>query len=285
MAVKTESLEFPSKVRVLYLIIGSSDTEHEADLNAQKQTWLSGLNFGDAYIVLRGSELSKARYENNELFLPLEERYQNILQKTILGVEWVNQNIEYEYLIRTNVSTYFRHSRVHKLLMKRIGLSVPAYGGYIDYANLPTESGKNRTSYVAGTGIILNRLAADILAKLPFNDYKRLPDDIAISLFLDSEGTHRKYVGRSNLSSTHVLTNAIQVRLKSSHLPRAARLRMTRVHKHEESTHPIKRLSAWIQLEVAERDFMEFSFDQFTKSLSAFYVSFRNSLLGICNVK
>jgi hypothetical protein len=78
VAVQTEGFEFPSKVRVLYLIIGSSDTEHEADLNAQKQTWLSGLNFGDAYIVLRGSELSQARYENNELFLPLEERYQNM---------------------------------------------------------------------------------------------------------------------------------------------------------------------------------------------------------------
>ena len=285
MAVKTESFEFPSKVRVLYLIIGSSDAEHEADLNAQRQTWLSCLNSEDAYLVLRGTKLTQAKREGHELSLPAEERYENILQKTVLGIEWVNQHIEYQYLVRTNVSTYFRHSKVHKVLTELIGLLNPAYGGYIDYANFPTRSGKNPTSYVAGTGIMMNRQAADLLARLPFNDYKGLPDDLAISHFLNSEGVRSSYIARSNFSSTHVLSNAIQIRLKSSHLPHAARLRMKRVHKHEQSRRLIERLSAWFQLEFAEREFIEFSFDEFRRILSAVYVSLRNSFFGRRNVK
>jgi hypothetical protein len=169
--------------------------------------------------------------------------------------------------------------------MERIGLLVPAYGGYIDYANFPTGSAKNRTSYVAGTGIMMNRQAAGLLAKLPFNDYKGLPDDLAISHFLHSEGIRSSYIARSNFSSTHVLNNAIQVRLKSSHLPHAARLRMARVHKHDESRRLIERLSVWFQLEFAEREFIEFSFGEFRRILSAVYVSLRNSFFGLRNVK
>jgi hypothetical protein len=278
-------LEFRSKVRVLYLIIGSSDTEHEADLNAQKQTWLSCLNSRDAYLVLRGSKLSQAKREGNDLFLPVEERYENILQKTILGIGWTNQHIEYEYLVRTNVSTYFRNSEVHNILEKVIGLSIPAYGGYIDYATPPIENVRNRTPYVAGTGIMMNYQASGILARLPLNNYKGCPDDLAMSHFLDSEGIRRSFIARSNFSSTHVLTNAIQVRLKSSHLPHAARLRMLRVHKHEVSKRPTKRLSAWIQAELAEREFIQFSLNELRRVLLAVYIALRNNLFGLRNVK
>lgn len=174
---------------------------------------------------------------------------------------------------------------MHKVLAELIGLFSPAYGGYIDYANFPTGSGKNRTSYVAGTGIMMNRQAAGLLARLPFNDYKGLPDDLVISHFLHSEGIRRAYIARSNFSSTHVLSKAIQVRLKSSHLPHAARLRMTRVHTYEESSRLIERMFAWFKLEFAEREFIELSFDEFRRILTAVYVSLRNSFFGLRNVK
>jgi hypothetical protein len=270
----------PSNARVLYLVIGSLDAEHEADLNAQKQTWLSDLKFGDTFLVLRGSQLSRTKREKNELFLPVEERYENILRKTILGIEWANQHIRYEYVIRTNVSTYFRHSIAHRVLSDRIGLSTPAYGGYIDYANFPTRNDKNCTSYVTGTGIMLNRQAAEVLVKMPINTYSGLPDDVAISLFLESKDIRRTYIARSNFSSTHLLTNAVQIRLKSSHLPGAASLRMFRVHEHEKSKNFMKRVFTWIQLELAEQDYIEISIQEYKRILSAVYISLRNNLSG-----
>jgi hypothetical protein len=106
------------KPNVLFLIIASNNPENVRDLQAQLSTWLGEIPSNYQFLIIRGSELSRFNYSLNTLYVPARELYENILLKTSLGICWAIENMDFDLLIRTNVSTYFAIDQLDKIIDK-----------------------------------------------------------------------------------------------------------------------------------------------------------------------
>jgi hypothetical protein len=217
------------KPKVLFLVIASGNPENESDLKAQLSTWLKDLPLNYSYIILRGSDANEFCLEKKTLLVPVIERYENILAKTILGITWALQNLEFDILIRTNVSTYF--SRIHlDELMSGIDLTSNYFGGYIERCKDPFNYNQVTIPFVTGTALVMTRPVAEILTDLPVVDFSSIPDDVAISNFIRNKGIKVSPLKRNNFSELHIFLPTFQIRLKTSKNSYLASKRMIDIH-------------------------------------------------------
>ena len=129
------------------------------------------------------------------------------------------ENLEFDVLIRTNVSTYFEPN---KLLLE---LNQPRYkkdfaGGYIDRSSQPLLNSGKSFEYISGTGMFLSKNVAKIVTELDPENYCNVFDDIAISHFLQKKKVTILRLARNNLHSTHFFIPTFHIRMKNSFNPK-----------------------------------------------------------------
>ena len=202
-------------MRIAFLVIASNDPLHESDLLAQRNTWAKSAPENITVISLRGWENDYFLYSGSTLFVPCPEEYSLILQKTILGTEYLVRNLDFDILIRSNVSTYFDIPKLTAEL-DRPKYSRDFVGGYFDRTS---QGYFNRTSwfeYISGTAIFMSLGAARELSTLRWDDYLGVADDVAIDNFFQKKGFRRIRMARNNLGSTHIFLPTFHTRAKSS---------------------------------------------------------------------
>jgi hypothetical protein len=237
--------------KTLFMILGSQSKEHEMDLLAQKSTWLRGLPPEQHYVILRGGNSKIAELKADTVYLPVEENTQNILEKTILGLEWALNNSDFDFLIRTNVSTYFPFDLVHKIL-SGIDPSKIYFGGYIDFCDHRMDQVVIRTSYVTGTAILMTRKCVELLVKSDWKSLSGLPDDLAITLALRAANVDPINIQRNNLSFGHIFWPSFQIRLKSPAVSSLASIRMHLVHDYFKPQSQIMKIVSYIRISLFE---------------------------------
>lgn len=207
------------------MVIASEDSVHEHDLRTQRETWAKNLPDDFQVVWLRGSNRQQVEFCDGTLYVACPELYGNILQKTILGVRYLTENFDFDILIRTNVSTYFNPERLRAELAKE-RYAKSFFGGYIDRTK-GGYFGKSRSlDYISGTGIFLSRTAAENICNLDYRTYTNVPDDVAISHFLENTAIRKIRMTRNNLGSTHVFFPSYYIRAKSSAVSELASTRM-----------------------------------------------------------
>lgn len=240
-------------MRVVFLVIASEDPVHQNDLEIQRQTWASSIPMESRVIWLRGSRESVATLEGDTLFVPCKELYENILEKTILGIRYVTENLEFDILVRTNVSTYFDYKRLINELTKKI-YSNPFVGGYVDKTKGHYFGNNKAFEYISGTGIFLSMGAALTLAQLNSVEFRGIPDDVAISHFLSTKSLRLVRMNRNNLASTHLFLPSFFTRTKSSTDSALAGKRMVLIHEYfntKANLGRVKILLKMFKLEIA----------------------------------
>jgi len=238
-------------MKIVILIIASNDLEHENDSRCQAETWITTCEANTSIIFLRGWDKDFYYKDKNTLFVPCREEYSQILNKTILGIKYIIENIDFDILIRSNVSTYFEP----QLLVKE--LSHPAYkgsffGGYFDKSSQKVFGNTRSFEYISGTGIFLSKYAATELCKIKKDDYKNIHDDLAIFHFLDSKKIRRVRMARNNLHSTHIFIPTYCIRTKNSTDPESASKRMKLIHNFFQSRTIKSKIQAYLQIEANE---------------------------------
>jgi hypothetical protein len=240
-------------MKLIFLVIASEDPVHQNDLLTQQNTWARNLPEDSQVIWLRGHQKNTFEIDGTTLMVPCLELYGNILEKTILGVRYINDNMKFDVLIRTNVSTYFNVERT-LLELSRKSYSGNFFGGYIDKTKGVYFGDIGKRDYISGTGIFLSRNASEKLATLDFTKFRGTPDDVAISHFLESSGIPKVRMKRNNLGSTHIFIPTYYIRAKSSAVSTLASTRMKLIDKYFGATNPMGRLAAYIQLLAVELD-------------------------------
>lgn len=210
--------------RVLYVILASNDPTNERDLFMQRNTWLQSIPKKSQFVILRGHEKSEFRFDGETLFVPIPESYENILAKTIMGFNWILENVEFDLLVRTNVSTYYDVSRIDKIL-HRIKLDSLEFGGFVEFSNFDLNGVSEVEKFITGTGIYLTRPSVLKLANLDVKEFRRVPEDLSISRYLNGNNAKMISFPRVNLHSTHILLPGFQTRLKSSEISELASVR------------------------------------------------------------
>ena len=219
------------KPKVLFLVIASNNPENERDLQAQLSTWLGELPPNYQFLILRGSELDRFNYSSNTLYVPAHELYENILLKTSLGIHWALKNRDFDLLIRTNVSTYFAIDHLDKII-DNIDIKEEFFGGYIERCKDPLALGQIPIPFVTGTALVMTNSVADILSKIPVENYFGMPDDVAISQFAKVHNLDVTPLKRNNFSQNHLFLPTYHIRLKTSKNSYLASQRMRDVHNY-----------------------------------------------------
>lgn len=158
--------------KILIVIIASSKTIHR--WNVERKIWKKYLGLGKKYnihcVFTECEEAFTHKAVCNESYVP------GIYQKSL---QTIKAHDDYDYYIRTNLSTFFNFEYLCEFLDKYFTLDYPMYGGYC----FPWG--------VSGTGIVMNQKARDILIQYGFQKrfYRdtKTPDDVLISTILNDK--------------------------------------------------------------------------------------------------
>ena len=212
-------------MKTLFLVIASNNSEHLLDEATQRETWT--YNQSEGVIWLRGAESTYFDAGSSTLFVSINEKYENILEKTLLGMKWCLYNLEFDFLVRANVSTYFDFSKVNESLYVYRSHSM-FIGGHIDFMKIPNS----RTEpFVNGGAIFMNKRSVLELQEMDISSWLSVPDDFAISKYFVEKGAKLTSLPRGNISNTGIIRYRMYYRLKSSENGAMASLRMKLLHK------------------------------------------------------
>jgi len=201
--------------KILYLAIASEDPIHKKDQQSQRDTFVQDLHSDSTIYWLHGSKYDSTFIEDSHIYVDVEEEYSNILQKTIIGIQYLIEFVDFDLIIRTNVSTYFEDAKIRKMV-ENIDLGKNFFGGYVESCQDYFGEGQKSFNFVSGTGIFLTKSTAKSLCKMNYQDYIGIPDDVAISHFMKKNDQKITRMRRTNFSYLHILIGTTYVRLKSS---------------------------------------------------------------------
>jgi hypothetical protein len=238
-------------MRILYLILAKYEELWESDRKSQEDTWAKGDSKKIIRYLYGATENNPS--SSNSMFVDCLDEYDHILQKTILGLQKALKHLEFEFAVRTNVSTFFND----KKLSNKIALQpkdIPIALGYFEQHKKEYRCQLPNKLFISGSAIIINRNAAKILAEMDWEIYKSIPDDIAISHYLSTRGVTLKHLARSNYHITHLPLEASIYRLKSSEFSHLTSKRMNLINQLGEESNFIGKFlifCSMLRLEIA----------------------------------
>ena len=228
-----------SDIKIVFLVIASGGLVFSCIRQAQKLTWIRDLNRVSSVFFLKGngklgpgagsrfdlydpstwgmrpifSILDSKLSGSDVLVIESSKGWDQILTNTLSAMTWVEKNVQYDYLIRTNVSTFWNLKVVYEML--RTTNSDDLYLGHVT-----TNLG---ITYVEGDGIILSQSSVRMLLNNTNLIDSGIIDDVSIGITLQKLGIapinlNRPWIRRpKHLSSirTSSFRNTVSFRCKS----------------------------------------------------------------------
>ena len=198
-------------MKIIYLIIAGGSSEYESNYLAQRNSCFAQLpSFAEVIWVKSSSLIDEIRIENEVLLVPGKGEPSEVLEKTIKAVEWINQNRDYDFLIRGNTSNFFS-VKLCADLINQLDFRKKVLYGKVDFNLINSQP----EWYLSGAGIYMNKVAAQELCNIPISKFVNIPEDDAITEFMLESGYDLVDIGRCELTSYSALRVTHQVRLKS----------------------------------------------------------------------
>jgi hypothetical protein len=189
-------------MKVLILALSGGGGEHLKNEMAQRETWAENLpgNFQIYWLVAdpRLDQTSISRSERR-IYTPMQEVYSNLLPKSLTAIKYSLQEFDFDFLIRTNTTSYFSTPLIEKTLED--SSTSELYGGVEGIFKRELQRGEIENSevrFISGAGIWLSRKVSEILVEMDHRQYHDLVDDVAIGDFLS------KRIGRTKIERVNV---------------------------------------------------------------------------------
>ena len=259
-------------VKILFLILAGGGSEHKHDQAIQREYCMQpNLKYAN-YLYVTGSPGSSAHILKDQLIVDAEDS--DLLKKTIEAVKFSLSHLDFDLIIRTNVSTFFDLRRIPGAWIKIS--ETKSFGGFVELCR-DTTMQKRNFSFVTGTGIFLSKSAAQILITLPLPLELFEQDDVSISRYLLSRYVNLIPIKRTNLSYHHLPFSSTYVRCKSSFNPMLASKRIIYLSQISRCKFSLQRL----KLLFFELNIMNKSWKGFVTFLSRIPVLVRGNLFAI----
>ena len=166
------------KVFLLIVVLSGNTKLSNRNLQVQKSTWMKHIEKDVKVLTLSGSD--KFNYIENNLNVVSPDYYSSISFKTLKGFQWISENIEFEYIYRTNTSSYIDIKKLHSFC--RSNISDYLYRG----TKISNYFKDQHISYVSGSDILLSKNAFDLLIENTDNWDTDLVDDVSIGKILQN---------------------------------------------------------------------------------------------------
>ncbi len=169
------------KPKVLVLVLCSRNYLSYISSKTQKKLWDKYSSkyqiqhfIGNPYLAEREVDYV-LNNQSQYLHLDVSDNYQNIAKKTFLALEFINLNYDFDYIFRTNTSSFIDFQKLEKYISDNIE--------NIDYSGSTLKASEGDT-IASGAGFFLSKKNVEIIVnnKKEFN--VSLPDDVAIARLL-----------------------------------------------------------------------------------------------------
>jgi hypothetical protein len=177
------------KYKLIVLVLASYEYEVYKKLRKVQLEYYN-LNPDVRVFMVYGNLPPENPGKNDLVFHDVEENYYpGMITKTIRAMEYIEENYDYDFLLRTNISTFWDFKR----LLKRIE-TMPEENCFTGNLRRCTYKQMKSPEYVAGVNLILSR---DLVQKI-VNDgdvvcSDDLPEDWALSQYLIDRGHKPKH--------------------------------------------------------------------------------------------
>ena len=201
-------------MKIVYLNLSAEFEPFMSHMKAQQETWAYGIPSKTLWIF--GSTRSEPFLDqlNQRLYLPVEEKFENILEKSVEGIKWVLLNTDFDFIVRGNTSNYYDDIVLREFLKQYNNIEFFA-GSELGFANQNNNTSLNTGLYLSGTGIVLSRASAMSMLDIDLNYYHDWPDDVAISHHLSTKKIAFTRIPRSDITDFKPLSFTTQYRVKS----------------------------------------------------------------------
>lgn len=160
-------------MNLVILVLDSFTPNSIRNSKTQKKTWVKEASKHSEVLFYKGGDKTFRREQ--DLFLNCSDAYSDMGIKTIKAFEWVDLNLSYDYIFRTNTSSYVNYKNLIRYV-KIIKEEGTDYCGYI---------GEHKDiKYVSGSGIILSKKAIKSLISSKSEIDTDIIEDVAIGKLL-----------------------------------------------------------------------------------------------------
>jgi hypothetical protein len=213
-----------SQPKILNLILysmneTSSDNEYYLKMIALQKEYMKSCGMTFYFYCYKEDLQDEYVIEDNMLYIKGTESFiPGILEKTIRAFE-ITKNLDYDILIRSNISTVIDYNNLQKILYKIPNDVVYAGGSCLTHNWLDLKSGIDKIyniPFVLGTSIILKKQGVDIIIKNKHLLPTTIIDDFAIAILFNKLG--HKVFGFDNYyryNLNHLISDIIFYRNKN----------------------------------------------------------------------
>jgi len=172
-----------NNIKIIILVLSSNKYPSPRNEVTQYETWgkkVDGIDI-KLFFYKGGESFSQNK---NYITFPVGDKLQDIGYKTIEAFEWVEKNLDYDYLLRANSSCYVNLEELKNFFITKDNRE-PIYGGHMNNYN-------DNFDYVQGAGILLNRNAIQKILKNKSDWDHSVIDDVALGKIAHQEN-FKKY--------------------------------------------------------------------------------------------
>ena len=179
-------------MKICLLIIYSSSKEYffmKCILEKFYNTYIND-DFHFYFTQFRESQIDDVELEDRTIYIKGQETHLNILKKTVKSFELINKTHDYDFCIRTNISTIVDINNLNKFLN-----SIPKTNIYcggcvylIDRLDIPfgvVDKSFFGKLFVQGTSIILSKDIVQSMCNKKDKINYNIIDDVSIGLFIE----------------------------------------------------------------------------------------------------
>ena len=203
--------------RLAFIFIAGGSQAHLANMKAQQEACFANLPKDVRCLwLVADEEVNEVKLEDSTLYIPIMDVYENLLEKTVIGINWVLANWSPDYIIRSNTSNYF-NLRALDLFFEQASEENLLYGGVRGTAKVQILGNEQVVTYVSGSGIYLSSLMARELVQIDHASYLEVVEDVAIGMYLSNRGFSITEIPRNDVTDWNPLEFGLQLRIKAWH--------------------------------------------------------------------
>ena len=164
-------------MKLIILVISSKGEHFQALKKTQKETWNNSKHSNiPTFYLYNNSNLTETKEEKNDIFLPYNEGLKQVGYKTIGAFEHIYKNYDFDYIYRTNLSSYLNT----KLLSKVIEETSPEYFGFIGR--------HNNIVFCSGSGYAISKNLTKKILQFKEQWNHNYIDDVSLGELLSNHG-------------------------------------------------------------------------------------------------
>ena len=150
-----------SNLKILILVLSSNTYPSSRNKKAIKKTW--GSNLSDNFRIIFYESGEDEKIVEDTLFVETDTSTKNLGVKLLLALDWCNKNIDYDFIFRTNTSSFVNKVELENFIFNNLTNKEYVYCGIPlirDY-----KESDMKINFLSGAGIILNKKTIQLILK------------------------------------------------------------------------------------------------------------------------